>query len=203
MRRQLTWSVLADGGTDRMLVPIIQWAIHRLDPAVEILEPQFRKRRRSIGEELEKYSTGSMLVFVHRDAENVTLEERLREFDDITRQDVVPVVPVQMSEAWILFNGTAIALAAGSSSAEVSTPSVAELLEGIRDPKARLDDLLVEAAGRPTGRRGKVFRRSIVERRVSVAGYISDYAPLERVPAFASFQETLAARYPYPAAAGT
>lgn len=202
MRRQLTWSVLADGGTDRMLVPIIQWAIHRLDPAVEILEPQFRKRRRSISEDVAKYGTGSMLVFVHRDSEAMTLDERLREFADVTRQDVVAVVPVRMSEAWLLFNGTAIAKAAGSPSADVPVPRVAEL-EGIRNPKARLDDLLVEAAGRPTGRRGKVFKRSIVERRVSVAGYISDYGPLEGVPAFARFQETLAARYPYPAAAGT
>lgn len=201
MRRQLTWSVLADGGTDRMLVPIIQWAIHQLDPTVEILEPQFRKRRRSISEDLETYGTGSMLVFVHRDSENLTLEERLTEFDDITRPDVVPVVPVQMSEAWILFNGTAIARAAGSSSSEVAVPSVAEL-ESIPDPKARLDELLVEAAGRPTGRRRKVFRRSIVERRVSVAGYISDYGPLEGVSAFARFQETLAACYPYGSAAG-
>ena len=184
-----------------MLVPIIQWAIHRLDPVVEILEPQFRKRHGSISENLEKYGSGSMLIFVHRDSETMTLDERLREFDGIARSDVVPVVPVQMSEAWILFNGTAIAKAAGSSSAEVPVPRVAEL-EGIRNPKARLDDLLVEAAGRPTGRRNKVFMRSIVERRVSVAGYIVDYAPLEHVPAFARFQETLAACYPYGSGAG-
>lgn len=184
-----------------MLVPIIQWAIHRLDPAVEILEPQFRKRRGSVGEDLDRLANGSMLVFVHRDSENVTLKERLREFDVVTRQDVVPVVPVRMSEAWILFNGTAIAKAAGSSSAEVPVQRVTEL-ERIPDPKTRLDKLLVEAAGRPTGRHGKVFRRSIVERRVSVAGYIADYRPLESVPAFARFQETLAACYPYGSVAG-
>ena len=32
VRRQLTWSIVADGGIDRMLVPIIEWTIHRLDP---------------------------------------------------------------------------------------------------------------------------------------------------------------------------
>ncbi len=67
-----------------MLVPIIQWAIHQLDPTVEVLEPQFRKRRRSISEDLEEYGIGSMLVFVHRDSENLTLEARLREFDELT-----------------------------------------------------------------------------------------------------------------------
>ena len=44
----MTWSIVADGGTDRMLIPIIEWAIHRLDPEVEILEPEFRKRRGSV-----------------------------------------------------------------------------------------------------------------------------------------------------------
>ena len=43
MSRRLTSSVVADGGTDQLLVPIIQWAIHRLDPDVEILEPEFSK----------------------------------------------------------------------------------------------------------------------------------------------------------------
>lgn len=38
-------AIVADGGTDRLLVPIIQWAVHRLDPGVEILEPEFRKRK--------------------------------------------------------------------------------------------------------------------------------------------------------------
>lgn len=176
-------------------MPIIQWAIHRLDPVVEILEPQFRKRRGPVGE-LGDSDFEAMLVFVHRDAENLPLEDRLREFAAPTLKDVVPVVPVQMSEAWILFSGPAIARAAGSSAVDVAVPSVGEL-DRISDPKGRLDQLLFLAAGSPTGRRGRRFRSSIVERRVSVAGYISDYSPLERVQAFSRFQESLARRYPY------
>ena len=61
----------------------------------------------------------------------------------------------------------------------------------------RLDELLFQAAGAPVGRRGRIFRRSIARRRVSVAEYISDYSLLENVPAFRSFQEVLAERYPY------
>ena len=109
MNRQLAYAVVADGGTDRLLVPIIQWAIHRLDPGEDILEPEFRKRKGSVTEFLATYRTGGQLVFVHRDAENAMLDARLQEFQPLLRQDVVPVVPVvpvRMSEAWLLFDGS-------------------------------------------------------------------------------------------------
>ena len=196
MTRQLAWSVVADGGTDLLLVPLIQWAVHRLDPAVEILEPEFRKRKGSVAEFLAAYRTGATLIFAHRDAENLGLDERLREFEALERQDVVPVVPVRMSESWLLFDGLAIAKAAGAPSSQIHVPDIAQI-ENIPDPKHRLDELLFQAAGAPAGRRGRIFRRSIARRRVSVAEYISDYSPLENVPAFRSFQEVLAERYPY------
>ena len=56
MNRQLAYAVVADGETDRLLVPVIQWAVHRLDPGVEILEPEFRKRRGSVAEYISDYS---------------------------------------------------------------------------------------------------------------------------------------------------
>ena len=198
MNRQLAYAVVADGGTDRLLVPIIQWAVHRLDPGVEIVEPEFRKRRGSITDFLRAYRTGAMLIFVHRDSEGLALEERLHEFDTVDRQDVVPVVPVRMSESWILFDGSAIAQAAGSTSARVPVPVPGIVqIENIPDPKDRLDELLFQAAGSPVGRRGRNFKRSIAQRRVSVAEYISDYSPLENLPAFRSFQDSLARLYPY------
>ena len=196
MNRQLAYALVADGETDRLLVPVIQWAVHRLDPGVEILEPEFRKRRRGVAEYLAEYQTGAMLIFVHRDAETLTLEERLEEFVAVDRGDVIPVVPVRMSESWLLCDGTAIAKAAGSPSSHVPVPAVAQI-ENIADPKDRLDDLLFGAAGAPAGRRGKIFKRSIAQRRVSVAEYISDYSALENLPAFRRFQDELAERYPY------
>ena len=196
MTRQLAYAVVADGGTDQLLVPIIQWAVHRLDPGVEILEPEFRKRQGGIAEFLAAYRTGAMLIFAHRDAETATLDERLGEFDTLGRQDVVPVVPVRMSEAWLLIDGTAIAKAAGKPAAHVPIPDVFRI-ENIPNPKGVLDELLVEAAGAPTGRRGRNFKRSIAAHRANVAEYITDYSPLENLPAFRSFQRRLADRYPY------
>ncbi len=197
MNRQLTYAVVADGGTDRMLIPIMQWAVHRLDPNVEILEPVFRKRTGSVAEFLASRRPEVMLIFVHRDAENATLEERLREFELDERQDVVPVIPVRMSEAWLLIDGSAIARAAGSPKARVSVPALREI-ENIANPKEKLTTLLIEAAGSPTGRRGERFQRDLRKRRVSVANHIADFSPLEHLSAFRAFQKTLQLRYPYP-----
>ena len=106
-----------------------------------------------------------------------------------------------MSESWLLFDGTAIANAAGSPSSQVAVPGIAQI-EAIPDPKDRLDEFLFQAAGAPSERRGRNFKRSIARRRMSVAEYTvaeytTDYSPLENVPAFRRFQQSLAERYPY------
>lgn len=196
MTRQLTYSVVADGGTDRLLVPIIQWAVHQLDPDVEILEPQFRKRSGSISKFLQTYDSEVMLIFLHRDSENQTFHERLQEFESIDASNVVPVIPVRMSEAWIIFNAEAIAQAAGYPQSLVSTPKLSEI-ESISDPKSRLDDLIVQAAGNPTGRTRKRLKQSMGKRRVAVSSYISDFSPLKQLHAFQAFQKSLAEHYPY------
>ncbi len=196
MNRQLTYLLVADGGTDRALAPIIEWAIHRLDPEVEILEPDFRKRQGPVQDFVVALGTGAMIVFVHRDGEGATLETRLQEFAGVTRNDVVPVVPIRMTEAWLLVDAGAIARAADSPGATFPIPNVNQL-DSLADPKETLEGLLLAAAGNPTGRRRKQFERSIVQRRVNVASLINDYSTLESLPAFQRFQTELAARYPY------
>ena len=196
MSRQLTYTLIADGGTDKMLLPIIDWAIRKLDPEVQILQPDFVKRMGNVPEFLAEFRSGAMLVFVHRDSERETLQERLREFESITRPSTVPIVPVQMSEAWVLFDGQAIAGAAGSRSPVESVPKVRDI-ESIRDPKRLLEKLIYEAAGSPTTRRGRSLKRSMPERRVRVASLIPDFGPLERLEAFRAFQDALASNYPY------
>jgi hypothetical protein len=198
LTRQLTYEVVADGGTDRVLVPVIEWAIHRLDPQVELLEPVFRKRRGPVGPFLREHRSEAMLLFVHRDAESLSVEQRLAEFDSAPAA-VVPVIPVRMTEAWLLISARAIAEAADRPDTEVAVPAVGDLAS-LADPKRELEQLLLAAAGHPSGRRGKKFRASLVSRRVNVATLIEDYAPLESIAAFRSFQSALASKYPYPEA---
>ena len=194
MSGQISYTVVADGGTDRLLVPIIDWTIHRLDPEVDILEPEFEKRTSSVDEYFGSYIPTTMLVFAHRDAERSSVDHRLREFDNVS--GVVPVVPVRMSEAWLLIDGDAIAQAADSR-ATVAVPGL-NTLEQIADPKTELETLLFGAAGSPTGRRAKKFKGSLAGRRVNLASLIEDYSPLESLDAFRRFQSSLADVYPYP-----
>lgn len=196
MTRQLTYCVVGDGGTDRMLLPVLQWSILRVDPTVEVIEPEFVKRKGTVSDFLQEFRRSVQLVFVHRDAESATLEERLTEFEGVELPGVVPVIPVQMSEAWVLIDGQAIARAAGRPNQNVSVPTPSAL-ERLRDPKAHLDDLLRAAAGNPTGRRKKQFERDLVDKRVDVANWINDYTPLLQLPAFRAFYQTLEQAYPY------
>jgi hypothetical protein len=180
-----------------MLIPVLTWAIHRLDPAVDILlEPDFAKRRGPVGAFLASYETSAMLTFVHRDAEGLSRDHRRREFEGVDRKDVVPVIPVRMTEAWMLIDGPAIAQAADRPGALVQLPPIASL-EDLNNPKQMLEDLLMRAAGELGIRRRKRFRASLVDRRVNVASLIEDYSPLERLVAFRQFQLELAATYPY------
>lgn len=197
MSRQLTYCLVADGGTDRgLLEPIIDWSIQRLDPDVQIDGRSFAKRRGSLEAFFKKYDPDGMMTFVHRDAEGLPLTERLEEFGVLDLSPMVPVVPVRMSEAWILFDKDAISEAVGHTIHPVSVPS-APRLEGISDPKAHLDDLLRRAAGFPTGRRLKRFNRELVNLRIEVARRIRDFSPLDGLPAFQAFQNTLEERYVY------
>ena len=197
MSRQLTYCLVADGGTDRgLLEPIIDWSIQRLDPDVQIDGRSFAKRRGSLEEFFNRYDPDGMMTFVHRDAEGVPLAERLEEFEVLDLSPMVPVVPVRMSEAWILFDKDAISEAVGQAVHSVSVPSVPRL-EGISDPKAYLDDLLLRAAGSPSGRRLKRFSRELVNLRIEVARRIHDFTPLDGLPAFQAFQNTLKERYIY------
>jgi len=196
MSRQLTYCLVADGGTDRLLEPIIDWSIQRLDPDVQIDGRSFAKRRGSLEAFFDRYDPDGMMTFVHRDAEGLPLTQRLQEFDVLDQNAMVPVVPVRMSEAWILFDEDAISAAGGRAIQPFSVPSVSRL-EEISDPKAHLDDLLLRAAESPTGRRLKKFNREIVNLRIEVARRIRDFTPLDGLSAFRAFQQTLEERYIY------
>jgi hypothetical protein len=195
VRHQISYSIVADGGTDRALRPVIDWAIRELDPTVEILEPDFTKRTGGVGAFFRDFVTGNQLIFAHRDCEADSLATRMAEFDSVERDDVVPVIPMRMTETWLVFDAAAIALAAGKPDASVSVPRIAAL-EGLADPKSELEDLLIEASGL-SGRRLKTFRSGLVERRVDVANRIDDFSPLRATSAFAAFEDALSSAYPY------
>jgi hypothetical protein len=134
------------------------------------------------------------ILFVHRDAERPDLASlRLAEIRAATAQlgpASVPVVPVRMTEAWLLIEERAIRLAAGNpnGTAEIPLPPV-QRLEHTPNPKDLLYRCLM-LASEMSGRRHGNFRQTLPRRVHLVAERIADFSPLRRLPAFARFEAT-------------
>lgn len=109
-------------------------------------------------------------VFVHRDAESQDPAQRYREVRDGVRGGgftgaSVAVVPIRMTEAWLLLDEPAIRRVAGrpTGTLPLDLPTLAEV-ERLADPKRRLQETLVSAA-HVSGRRLQTFRARFSEHR--------------------------------------
>lgn len=209
MSRQVSYTLVADGPSDRMLLPILAWVLGRI-PALQDcpLRPQFAELSRLFVESagLTGKVTAAIrqfpcdLLFVHRDAEGESRDKRLQEIHEAMSSTSLPpyvcLVPVRMTEAWLLIDADAIRRAADnpSSQAKIDLPRLRDL-EKLPDPKQHLKELLIEAA-EVRGRRRDKFRRDLSWRCRRVAELIPDFSALMQLAAFAAFnretQETIA-----------
>jgi hypothetical protein len=194
----LRFVLIADGSSDRVLIHPLRWLLGALghspvdgqpldfefvDPKPETLT---KKASLAAQEDCD-------LIFVHRDAEGLAYGARIREIRDavpsIASPPVVCVVPVRMTEAWLLIDEQALRAAANNPRGRVrlDMPRL-KSLESIGDPKERLHGLL-RRASELTGRRAAKFRISEVKHRL--AELIEDYSPLRSLPAFQALEAEL------------
>jgi len=137
------------------------------------------------------------LLFVHRDAENTSLEERLSEINqavlnasiDSQIPAVICVVPIRMTEAWLLFDINAIRQAAGNPNGTVplNLPTLSEI-ESIPNPKRVLRDIL-RTATELSARRRRRFDTNIAVQRIPEC--IEDFSSLRSLSAFIALEEDL------------
>lgn len=193
----MTYTLAADGPSDRVLLPMITWSIKQCDaqPVVEQWADFGRIPRQPNTEERLKTAFDLYpcdVLFVHRDAEGQAPDLRRGEIADALRGSSirhVPVIPVRMTEAWLLADETAIRSAAGNPNGteDLNLPDVRRL-EALPDPKAVLHDALTAASGLNARRRS----RFSVGRRVQlIPNYIDDYSPLQVLSAFRLLQEDI------------
>ena len=194
--QELRYTLMADGSSDRALLPILTWLLRRSCGAIPIqaefadlrrLSPSPRKLSERIDRSVELYPCD--LLFVHRDAESAPIEEREAEIrkaiEESSVEDsvrVVCVVPVRMQEAWLLIDEAALRRAAGNPNGTqpLAMPDV-QKLEELADPKQLIRELLSQASGLQ-GRRLERFNwRSSAHR---VAGMIGDFSLLYKLAAF-------------------
>lgn len=191
MRLPLACTLAGDGSADRSLRTVLEWVLGRQPILqdrgflVQVAAPGANLRER-LAKALRDYPCD--VLFVHRDSERDPREKRLEEI----RQAVsaagvsvfVPVVPVRMTEAWLLIDEAAIRQAAGNPNGEVilQLPKAAHL-EAVADPKKLLRECLIRASEK-VGRRLQQFERDLPERAQRVSELITDFSPLRQLPAF-------------------
>jgi hypothetical protein len=177
----LVLALYAEGRTDERFLPIViqrtaeqilaQRGSQVVDvPAPTVLEGSMdRKPSRRAERILEaaRCAHGYHALIVHADADHPTperaLEERIEPGLDLVRrsqkavcEQVIPIVPVQMTEAWMLVDSGALCEVIGTNvdAASLGLPQHARQVESDAAPKRTLNRAIQNAlAGRPRRRR--------------------------------------------------
>ncbi len=193
----MTYTLLADGTSDKILLPILTWSLQQQDvtPIVEQWAdlsriPTPRNAEERLITVLDLFPCD--VLFVHRDAEAQPAGIRRRQITQaMSGINVrhIPVVPVRMTEAWLLFNELAIRTAAGNPNctADLSLPDLRRL-EDVADPKSLLHSTLATASGLNARRRRRLPVHQQVHR---IPAYIDDYSCLNVLPAFQTLQDDI------------
>ena len=147
-------ALIADGSSDRIVIPLLRCLLAQhlgsrpfsLDD--EPIKAQGNSLKERIDSTIQSYELD--LLFVHRDSENQDWEARQREIDDAkigAKRSVVGVVPVRMSEAWLLTSEQVIRNAVNPHSrSPLNLPTLKKIEQC--DAKAVLLKALTEAADR-------------------------------------------------------
>lgn len=186
--KELRYTLLADGGSDKTLMPIIDWLLKSRLKKISYsgnfyAPPHGGGLSKRVRQALIYYPCN--LLFVHRDAEKIDYELRVKEIDRELvnlKNTYVAIVPVRMTEAWLLSSESAIREAANNPNGKENLglpPS--NKWDKIPDPKAVLFDALKTATGL-SGRRLEKFH--IDSARQRVAQLTSDFSGLACLPAF-------------------
>lgn len=200
--RELTFTLLSDGSSDRALVPVLLWLLRQHLTGVAINHQwadlrHLREPPKSLAERivrsLQIYPCS--VLFVHRDAEREPHDKRVTEIRDALSAAEIPgtptisVIPVRMQEAWLLHEEQAIRNASGNKAGKMplDLPPL-RTVEQIPDPKKTLFGLLKTASGL-SGRRLQNFRPQAFVHRV--ADFIEDFEPLRKLWAFQSLEREI------------
>ena len=194
---QLEYLLIGEGSSDEALLHVLTWMIeqHTLRP-IRPQWPTFATLGRPptlearIQRALALYPCD--LLFVHRDADRSPREKRVSEIRAAVANSApenlpaVCVIPVRMTEAWLLIDEAALRTAAGAPRGRqiVTLPPVREL-ESLADPKTLLGELIRMASGVQGRRLKRLERRTTITR---LAELIDDFSALRQLPAFQALE---------------
>lgn len=199
---ELKYALLSDGSSERALRPILTWLLRQYtNCAIQDEWADLRRLPNPPSKLSDRVKLAIKLypcdlLFVHRDAENqeynlrvTEIRKAIAELGELMKVPFVCVVPVRMTEAWLLFDEAAIRKAAGNPNGkqQLRIPP-ANKLEELSNPKEILYELLRNAS-ELSGRRLKKFN---VHRAIHrITELIDDFSPLNELSAFRALKEEI------------
>jgi hypothetical protein len=182
-----------------VLIPHLTWLLKEAGITLPIVSDwadfsRFRERPNRLTEKIKKsiefYPCD--LLFIHRDAERESPENRRNEIENaVSNLDqnsdkplFICVIPVRMSEAWLLFDENAIRRASGNSDgrARLNLPRLRNI-ETLPDPKETLFEA-IRTASEKSGRKLKNLNADLPFLRYRISELIEDFSPLRNLSAF-------------------
>lgn len=187
---------VAEGSSDAPLAAIVESLFLERGFIVRLSAPDFSRLERTAKDVRSRVSAGLALlesgadvVVVHRDADNVGADARLSEIEkamlEVDREfALVPVIPIRMTEAWLLLDEQAIRHVAGNPNGRVKLdlPTLQEV-ERIADPKTQLRDCLL-AASDAAGRRRKMLANRFPQHRRQLLERLDSNGPVSSLKAW-------------------
>jgi hypothetical protein len=199
--KTLQFTLVTDGPSDGwMLIPILEWLLrlYCVNFGIKVVYADLRNRKivptrldRKVAFAIEAYPCDCL--FIHRDAEKASASHRQDEIgkaiamlDKKSTCCHICVIPIRMTEAWLLFDEHSIRRASGNPNGKtlLKLPHLSEV-EQKPDPKKILHDLLTDAT-EFAGRRRKSFDPKTKTR--FVAQTIDDFSPLRELSGFLALE---------------
>lgn len=201
--RYISFSLLCEGSSDQSLVQHLQTLLVRYGAEEAVGTSDYRQG--TISEKLRRCVNDNPnldLVFVHRDADGRSADARIAEVRDGAKEvdfplPCIPVVPICMTEAWLLTDEMAIRKIVGrpQGRANLGLPPLRRI-EQTANPKAVLKKALARASEK-TGRRLEAekkqfnMRRRVLLQRLDIDGevrHLSAWKALEAEIAALEFE---------------
>lgn len=202
---QLNYVLISDGTSDRALLPVIDFTLRKYHATVSFKGERadfsrLLKKPKSLSEKIESVVDlfNPPVLFVHRDAENEKSATRLNEIEEAIQiaskkispeKEFIKIIPVKMTEAWLLFNEKAIRKASGNPNGNVrlNIPKI-KTLESIQDPKSILEKLIKDSSQLSARRLKALNLRFCIQ---LVSQNIDDFTPLNNLKSYNHFEEQI------------
>ena len=189
--KRITATLITDGSSDKLLAPLIEllFSAHT-ESAYQVnfaegLPPLSTGLATRISAALELFPCD--VLFVHRDAESMDASHRQQEIEASWPKSqqtavLICVVPIRMTEAWLIANENPIRSAVGNPNGSTSLDlPAAKDIESLPDPKAVLFAALTAASGLNASRKRR-FKPHQFRHRVSEL--TDDLVPLRKLSSF-------------------